>query len=155
MESRPSRTWPWLSMPSLIEPEGFEGECPWIKRVAWGCQKICTGCTDFGRFQLSPSRRGRSARLTGMLGPQETHVGHAPPNPAARGGWGWRAERCRESSQFDGGNGLEHSIPLQQRCAVGPSRRGLGQQMHGFAVEAGEITMAVAPSNGSYPLAQG
>ena len=34
----------------------------------------------FGRFQLSPSRRWRSARLTGMLGPQqETHVGHAPP----------------------------------------------------------------------------
>jgi hypothetical protein len=91
-----------------------------------------------------------------MLGPQqETHLVHAPPIPAARGGWGWRAERCRESSQFDGGNGLEHSIPLQQRCAVGPSRRGLGQQMHGFAVEAGEITMAVAPSNGSYPLAQG
>ena len=53
---------------SLIEPEGFEGERPWVKGVAWGCQEICTGCTDFGRFQLGPSRRGRSARLTGMLG---------------------------------------------------------------------------------------
>ena len=30
---------------------------------------------------------------------------------------------------------MEHSIPRPQRCAVGPSRQGLGQQMHGLAVE--------------------
>ena len=33
-----------------------------------GCREIRTSCTGFGRFQLNLSRRGRSARLTGMLG---------------------------------------------------------------------------------------
>ena len=41
---------------------------PGLTALCLGRQESCTGCTDFGRFQLGPSRRGRSARLTGMLG---------------------------------------------------------------------------------------
>jgi hypothetical protein len=64
---------------SLIEPEGFEGERPWVKGVAWGCEEVCTGCTDFGRFSYVPVGRGAISQAHWDVGALRVHRDRLKP----------------------------------------------------------------------------
>jgi hypothetical protein len=65
-----------------LNPKGSKGNGPGSSALLGGVRKSVQAVQILDAFSSVPAGGGW-ARLTGMLGQQETHVGHAPPTLAA------------------------------------------------------------------------